>query len=164
MTVPTVRLPFVARPKARRRIDMRDYKSLSHTKWDCKYHVVFIPKYRKKVIYGDIRNHLGEMFHELAGYRECKIEEGHLMGDHVHMCISIPPKYAVSKIVGYIKGKSAIGIARQFGKKTRNFRGENFWARGFFVSTVGLDENMVLDYIRNQEERDKYFEQMNLLE
>ena len=143
---------------------MRDYKSLSHTKWDCKYHVVFIPKYRKKVIYGDIRNHLGEMFHELAGYRECQIEEGHLMGDHVHMCISIPPKYAVSKIVGYIKGKSAIAIARQFGKKNRNFIGENFWARGYFVSTVGLDEAVVLDYIRNQEERDKYFEQMSLIE
>ena len=143
---------------------MRDYKSLSHTKWDCKYHVVFIPKYRKKVIYGDIRNHLGEMFHELAGYRECQIEEGHLMGDHVHMCISIPPKYAVSKIVGYIKGKSAIAIARQFGKKVRNFRGENFWARGFYVSTVGLDEDVVIDYIRNQEERDKYFEHMNLIE
>ena len=143
---------------------MRDYKSLSHTKWDCKYHVVFIPKYRKKVIYGDIRNHLGEVFHELAGYRECQIEEGHLMGDHVHMCISIPPKYAVSKIVGYIKGKSAIAIARQFGKKNRNFIGENFWARGYFVSTVGLDEAVVLDYIRNQEERDKYFEQMSLIE
>jgi putative transposase len=143
---------------------MRDYKSLSHTKWDCKYHVVFIPKYRKKLIYGDIRNHLGELFHELAGYRECQIEEGHLMGDHVHMCISIPPKYAVSKIVGYIKGKSAIAIARQFGKKVRNFRGENFWARGFYVSTVGLDEDVVIDYIRNQEERDKYFEQMNLIE
>ena len=86
------------------------------------------------------------------------------MGDHVHMCISIPPKYAVSKIVGYIKGKSAIAIARQFGKKVRNFRGENFWARGFYVSTVGLDEDVVIDYIRNQEERDKYFEQMNLIE
>ena len=86
------------------------------------------------------------------------------MGDHVHMCISIPPKYAVSKIVGYIKGKSAIAIARQFGKKNRNFIGENFWARGYFVSTVGLDEAVVLDYIRNQEERDKYFEQMSLIE
>ena len=142
---------------------MRDYKSLSHTKWDCKYHVVFIPKYRKKLIYGDLRTHMGEIFHELADQRECKIEEGHLMGDHVHMCVSIPPKYAVSKIVGYIKGKSAIMIARQFGKKVRNFRGENFWARGYFVSTVGLDEAVILDYIRAQEERDKYFEQMSLL-
>ena len=86
------------------------------------------------------------------------------MGDHVHMCISIPPKYAVSKIIGHIKGKSAIAIARQFGKKAWNFRGENFWARGYFVSTVGLDEAVVLDYIRNQEERDKYFEQMSLIE
>ena len=143
---------------------MRDYKSLAHTKWDCKYHVVFIPKYRKKVIYGGLRSHLGEIFHELAGYRECQIEEGHLLGDHVHMCISIPPKYAVSKVVGYIKGKSAIAIARQYGKKVRNFQGENFWARGYFVSTVGLDENVVLDYIRSQEERDKYFGQMSLLD
>ena len=103
LTVPAVFLPFVARPRARRRNDMREYRSLAHTRWDCKYHVVFIPKYRKKVIYGDLRAHLGEIFHELAGYRECRIEEGHLMGDHVHMCISIPPKYAVSKTVGYIR-------------------------------------------------------------
>ena len=143
---------------------MRDYRSLAHTKWDCKYHVVFIPKYRKKVIYGDVRNYVGEIFHELASHRECRIEEGHLIRDHVHMCISIPPKYAVSKVVGYIKGKSAIAIARQFGKRTRNFTGENFWARGYFVSTVGLDEVMVREYIRAQEERDKYFEQMNLIE
>ena len=141
---------------------MRDYKSLAHTKWDCKYHIVFIPKYRKKVIYGNLRDHLGEIFHELAEHRKCRIEEGHLVGDHVHMCLSIPPKYAVSKIVGYIKGKSAIAVARRFGNKQRNFKGENFWARGYFVSTVGLDEAMVREYIRAQEERDKYFEQMDL--
>ena len=141
---------------------MRDYKSLAHTKWDCKYHVVFIPKHRKKVIYGELRKHLGEIFHELASHRECTIEEGHLMGDHIHICISIPPKHAVSKVMGYIKGKSAIMIARQFGGKARNFKGERFWARGYFVSTVGLDEQMVRDYIRAQDERDKYFDQMNL--
>ena len=141
---------------------MRDYKSLAHTKWDCKYHVVLIPKYRKKVIYGELRKNLGEIFHELASHRECTIEEGHLMGDHIHMCISIPPKYAVSKVMGYIKAKSAIMIARQFGGKTRNFKGERFWARGYFVSTVGLDEQMVREYIRAQDERDKYFDQMNL--
>jgi putative transposase len=141
---------------------MRDYKSLAHTKWDCKYHVVFIPKYRKKVIYGELRKNLGEIFHELASHRECTIEEGHLMGDHIHICISIPPKYAVSKVMGYIKGKSAIMIARQFGGKARNFKGERFWARGYFVSTVGLDEQMVREYIRAQDERDKYFDQMNL--
>ena len=126
--------------------------------------MVFIPKYRKKVIYGDVRNYVEEIFHELASRRDCRNEEGHLIRDQVHMCISIPPKYAVSKVVGYIKGKSAIAIARQFGKRTRNFTGENFWARGYFVSTVGLDEVMVREYIRAQEERDKYFEQMSLIE
>lgn len=141
---------------------MRDYKSLAHTRYDCKYHIVFIPKYRKKVMYGNIRKYLGEILHELASHRESKIEEGHLMGDHLHMCISIPPKYAVSKVVGYIKGKSAIMIAQKFGKKVRNFKGENFWARGYFVSTVGLDETIVREYIKHQEERDKYFEQMGL--
>ena len=141
---------------------MREYSSLAHTKWDCKYHVVFIPKYRKKVIYGKLRTYLGEIFHELASHRESAIEEGHLLGDHIHMCISIPPKYPVSKVIGYIKGKSAIMIARQFGKKVRNFKGERFWARGYFVSTVGLDETMVREYIRHQEERDKYFDQQEL--
>ena len=141
---------------------MRDYKSLAHTRWDCKYHVVFIPKYRKKMIYGNLRKYLGEIFHELAGHRECKIEEGHLMIDHIHMCISIPPKYSVSEVVGYLKGKSAIMIARQFAGQTRNFKGQSFWARGYFVSTVGLDEQMVREYIRNQDERDKYFDQAEL--
>mgnify|MGYP001828413006 CR=1 FL=1 len=141
---------------------MRDYKSLAHTHYDCKYHIVFIPKYRKKVIYGKIREYLGEIFHELASHRESKIEEGHLMGDHIHMCISIPPKYAVSKVVGYLKGKSAIMVARLFGKKRRKFKGESFWARGYFVSTVGLDETMVREYIKHQEERDKYFDQPGL--
>lgn len=109
---------------------MRDYQSLAHTKWDCKYHVVFIPKRRKKAIFGAIRKHLGEVLHELARQRECRIVEGHLMPDHVHMCISIPPKHSVSYVVGYIKGKSAISIARSFMGKTKNFTGENFWARG----------------------------------
>ena len=115
------------------------------------------------MIYGKLRTYLGEIFHELAEHRESKIEEGHLIGDHIQICISIPPKYAVSKVVGYIKGKSAIMIARQFGKKARNFKGESFWARGYFVSTVGLDETMVREYIRSQEERDRYFTQQELL-
>jgi len=121
---------------------MREYQSLTHTKWDCKYHVVFIPKKRNKVIFGAIRKHLGELFHELARQKGCQIVEGHLMGDHVHICISIPPKYAVSNVVGFIKGKSAISIARNFTGKRRNFTGESFWARGYFVSTVGLDERL----------------------
>ena len=141
---------------------MREYESLSHTKWDCKYHVVFIPKKRKKVIFGGIRKYLGKMLHELAVPKGCKIVEGHLMSDHIHMCISIPLKYSVSNVVGYIKGKSAIGIARHIMGKSRNFSGENFWARGYFVSTVGLDEAMVRAYIREQEKEDERYEQLKL--
>ncbi len=107
---------------------MKDYQSLSHTKWDCKYHVVFIPKYRRKRIFGTLRQHLGEIFRELAKQKESRIVEGHLMTDHVHMCISIPPKLAVSSVVGFIKGKSAISIARNFMGRKRNFTGESFWA------------------------------------
>lgn len=122
---------------------MKDYQSLSHSRWDCKYHLVFIPKRRKKTIYGALRKHLGEIFHELARQRGGQIVEGHLMVDHVHICLSVPPKYAVSNIVGYIKGKSAISVARHFGGRQKDFTGEVFWARGYFVSTVGLDEEMI---------------------
>ena len=139
---------------------MRDFKSLAHTRWDCKYHIVFIPKRRRKLIYGNIRKMLGEIFHELAHRKSCRIEEGHLMGDHVHICISIPPKYSVSNVVGYMKGKSA--IARRFKGKQRNFTGEHFWARGYYVSTVGLDEEMVREYIRKQEEEDIHRDQLSL--
>ena len=135
---------------------------MSHTRWDCKYHVVFIPKRRKKKLFGVLRWHLGQVFRELAQHKESEVVEGHLMADHVHVCLSIPPKYAVSNVVGYIKGKSAITIARRFGGRQRNFTGEVFWARGFFVSTVGLDEQMVRDYIRNQEDHDERMEQLRL--
>src|ERR1700681_86159 len=141
---------------------MDDYESLSHTKWECKYHVVFIPKYRRKSLYGELRKHLGEVFRKLAMQKESRIEEGHLMADHVHMMISIPPKYAVSQVIGFIKGKSAIHLARVYGEKKRNFVGQSFWARGYFVSTVGRDEEVIRDYIRKQEEEDKRLEQMNL--
>lgn len=141
---------------------MKDYQSLCHARWDCKYHVVFIPKRRKKVIYGQIRKRLGEVFHELARQKECKIVEGHLKLDHVHMCISIPPKYAVANVVGFIKGKSAIAIARGIMGRKRNFTGENFWARGYFVSTVGLDEDVVRKYIQDQEKEDERLEQLQL--
>lgn len=109
-----------------------------------------------------IRKHLGEIFHELAKQKECEIVEGHLMPDHVHICLSVPPKYAVSNVVGFLKGKSAISIARRFMGKTRNFTGENFWARGYFVSTVGLDEEMVRAYIRDQEKEDEHYDQLRL--
>ena len=113
---------------------MKNYEILSHTRYDCKYHVVFIPKYRRKKIYGAIRRHLGEIFHEVAKQKESRILEGHLKGGHVHMCISIPPKFAVSSVVCFMKGKSAISIARNFLGRKRNFTGESFWARGYFVS------------------------------
>lgn len=130
------------------------YESLSHSRWDCKYHLVFVPKFRKKKLYGEIRRYLGPVFHELARQKACKILEGHMVQDHVHMLIAIPPKYAVSQIVGYIKGKSAIAVARQFNGKKRNFNGENFWARGYAVSTVGYEELNIREYIRNQEQLD----------
>ena len=117
---------------------MKEYQSLAHTRCDGKNHIVFIPKGRKKAIFVAIRKHLGEMLHELARQKECKIVEGLLMPDHVHICISIPPKHAVNYVVGYIKGKRAKGIARQFAGRSKNFTGENFWARGYFVSTAGL--------------------------
>ena len=106
-------------------------ENLKHTKWECKYHVVFIPKYRRKVMYGSIRRELGSIIRELAQHKESKVEEGHLMADHVHMMLSIPPKYSVSGVVGYIKGKSAIAIGRRFMDRKKNFVGLNFWARGY---------------------------------
>jgi putative transposase len=141
---------------------MDDYESLSHTKWECKYHVIFIPKYRRKVLYGQLRQYLGEVFGKLAEQKQSRIEEGHLMRDHVHMMIAIRPKHAVSQVVGYIKGKSAIHIARTYGERKRNFVGAHSWARGYFVSTVGRDEAVVRDYIRRQEAEDRRIDQLNL--
>ena len=141
---------------------MDDYRSLSHTKWDCKYHEIFIPKCRRKTLYGRLRKHLGEVFRELASRKESWVEEGHLMADHVHMMLSIPPKYAVSQVVGYIKGKSAIHIARVYGERKRNFVGQHFWARGYFVSTLGRDEEAIREYIQRQEEEDRRLDQMEL--
>jgi len=120
---------------------MTDYESLKHTRWECKYHVIFIPKWRKKRIYGQLRKDLGTVLRELARHRECEIEEGHLMADHVHMLVSIPPKY--------------------MGKR-QNFVGQNFWARGYFVSTVGRDEATVREYIRKQEQEDERLDQLQM--
>ena len=141
---------------------MDEYESLSHTKWECKYHVVFIPKRRCKLLYGELRQHLGEVFRKLALQRESRVEEGHLMPDHVHMMLSIPPKYSVSQVVGYIKGKSAIHLARTYGERKKNFVGQHFRARGYFVSTIGRDEEAIRNYIRNQEQEDSRLEQLNM--
>ena len=141
---------------------MDELESLWHTKWECKYHVVFIPKCRRKALYQELRRHLGEVLRSLAKRKESAIEEGHLRPDHVHMMIAIPPKYAVSQVIGYIKGKSAIHLARVYGERKRNFVGQHFWARGFWVSTVGRDEAVIREYIQKQEEEDKRLDQMNL--
>jgi putative transposase len=139
-----------------------NYQSLSHTKWQCKYHLIFIPKCRRKTLYGVVRRELGEVFHRLAQQKECKIEEGHVMPDHVHMLISIPPKHSVASVVGFIKGKSAIHIARHFQKRARNFSGQSFWARGYFVDTVGRDTEKIRSYIQRQEAEDQRLDQLQM--
>lgn len=141
---------------------MDKIESLNHTKWDCKYHIVFIPKARRKVLYWQLSQHLGEVFRGLAQYKESQIEEGHLMVDHVHMMISIPPKYAVSNVGGHTKGKSAIHLARVYSDRKRNFAGQSFWARRYFLSTVGRDEEVTRSYIRNQEKEEEQLEQLGL--
>ena len=139
-------------------------ENLKHTRWECKYHVVFIPKYRREVMYGSIRQELGSIIRELAQQKESQVEEGHLMADHVHIMLSVPPKYSVSGVVGYIKGKSAIAIARKFMDRKKNFVGLNFWARGYYVSTVGRDEAQVRAYIREQEKEDRRLDQLKMFE
>jgi putative transposase len=141
---------------------MDEYESLSHSKWEWKYHVVFIPKCRRRTLYEQLRKHLGEVFRKLAAQKESRIEEGHLMPDHVHMMIAIPPKYEVSQVIGFIKGKSAIHLARVYGERKSKFVGQNFWAQGYFVSTVGRDEETIREYIRNQEQEDKRLDQLSL--
>ena len=134
---------------------MEKFNSLSHSRYDCKYHIVFVPKFRKKSLFGKIRQYLKGIFHELARQKSSEILSGHMASDHVHMCVSIPPKYAVSEVIGYLKGKSAIAVARQYGGKNRNFHGEKLWARGYAVSTVGFELEKVKKYIAQQEKLEK---------
>ena len=142
---------------------MNTYESLKHSRWECKYHVVFIPKCRKKVLYQQLRRDLGPVFRELAQQKECEIVEGHLMVDHVHMLISIPPKYSVAAVMGFIKGKSAIHVARVYAGRRRNYVGQHFWARGYWVSTLGKDEAAVRRYIQEQEKEDHRLDQLELM-
>ena len=137
-------------------------QSLNHSKWECKYHIVWIPKYRKQKLFKELRQELGQVLRELAQQKESEIVEGHLLPDHVHILISIPPKYSVAQVVGYIKGKSAIHIARSYGGRKRNFTGQHFWARGYYVSTVGRDEETIRAYIKQQEEADRRQDQLRL--
>lgn len=142
---------------------MNDALSLNHSRWECKYHIVWIPKFRRrKTLYGQLRKSLGQTFKELARSRESEVLEGHMMPDHVHMLISIPPKYSVAQIVGFIKGKIAIHIARNYLGQRKNYTGQQFWARGYHVSTIDRDENAVREYIKSQEAEDRRLEQLSL--
>ena len=129
---------------------MHNWESLSHVRWDCKYHVVFIPKYRKKVMYGKLRKKVGEILRNLCRQRGVELIEGHAMPDHIHLCLAIPPKYSVAAVMGFLKGKSAVRIHRSL-LEVRRLAGLHFWAPGYCVSTVGLDEDTIREYIRRQE-------------
>ena len=133
---------------------MRDWESLSHVRWDCKYHVVIVPKYRKRLLYGKFRRGVGEILRELCRQRNVELIEGTLCVDHVHMCLKVPPKYSVAFVIGFLKGKSAVRIHRHL-LKMRRLTGQHFWSRGYCVSTVGLDEQTIREYIRKQEEAEK---------
>jgi len=141
---------------------MQTYETLKHTTWECKYHVVFIPKYRKRTLFGAIRRELGPVLRELTRQRESEVIEGHIMPDHVHMLLSIAPKYSVAQVMGFIKGKSAIHIARVYAGRRRSFVGQHFWARGYWVSTVGKNEAAVRRYIQEQEKEDQRLDQLEL--
>ena len=143
-------------------MSIQEYESLNHTRWECKYHIVFIPKYRKKSFFAALRVEIGPVLRRLATQYGCQVLEGNTQPDHVHMLISIPPKLSVSKAVGYIKGKSAIHIARHYRGKVKNYTGEHFWARGYFVTTVGRNEAMIREYIQNQEKEDKRQDELKL--
>ena len=129
---------------------MHDWQSLSHVRWDCKYHIVIVPKYRKKVIYGRLKQNIGPILRKLCQQRGISLLEGHAMSDHVHMCLSIPPKFSAAHTIGFLKGKSAVLIHRRL-LQERRMTGLSFWAQGYCVSTVGLDEETIRQYIREQE-------------
>lgn len=129
-------------------------KSLAHSMWECKYHIVFVPKRRRKVIYGHLKADIGQIIRRLCEYKGIEIIEGTTCVDHIHMCVSIPPKYSVSTIVGYVKDKSAMIIFEKYSRLKKNFKGHSFWPRGYYVSTVGLDEAKIRKYIQNQDQRE----------
>ena len=141
---------------------MREWQSQAHVKHYCRYHVVFVPKYRRKSIYGVLRKNIGGIFQDLCRQSGIELVEGHAMGDHVHMLLMIPPKFSVANTIGFLKGKSAIRIFRDYLQVKRNFTGRHFWARGYCVSTVGLDEEIIRSYIKNQVLEEKRQEQMRL--
>ena len=133
---------------------MNDFESLAHVRWECKYLIIFIPKYRRKVIFGKVRTSVGQILRDLCNQKGIALLEGHAMDDHVHLCLSIPPKYSVAYTIGFLKGKSAVRIHREL-LNERRMAGLHFWATGYWVNTVGRDERAVREYIREQEETDR---------
>ena len=134
---------------------MREWQSLSHVKWECKYHVVIVPKYRRKIIFGRTRRQIGQILRQLCRQKGVELVEGNATMDHIHLVLSVPPKYSIAMLIGYLKGKSAIQIHRQQEGVKRGFTGKHFWSRGYCVSTVGLDEEMIREYVKHQNEMDQ---------
>ena len=134
---------------------MKDWRSQSHVKWDCKYHIVIVPKYRRRRFYGSLRGEIGKILRGLCQQKEIELVQGHALADHVHLLLSVPPKYSIAYTVGFLKGKSAIRINRDLGKVKGSLYGRSFWSRGYCVSTVGLDEERIKEYIQNQEKQDR---------
>ena len=130
---------------------MHEWQSLSHVRWECKYHVVIIPKYRQRVLYGKLKRQIGPILRELCRQKGVEWLEGRCMADHIHLCVSIPPKYSVAHTIGFLKGKSAVRIHRDL-LRERRMTGLHFWATGYCVSTVGLDEQRICQYIQEQEQ------------
>ena len=141
-----------------------DIDSLAHTKWNCKYHIVFAPKYRRQVIYGKIKADIGKMLRKLCEYKQIEILEAEACKDHIHMLISVPPKYSISQIMGYLKGKSSLMIFEKYANLKYKYGNRHFWCRGFYVDTVGRNKKVIAEYIRNQLHEDHEAEQLSLKE
>ena len=141
-----------------------DTDSLAHTKWNCKYHIVFAPKYRRQVIYGKIKADIGKMLRKLCEYKQIEILEAEACKDHIHMLISVPPKYSISQIMGYLKGKSSLMIFEKYANMKYKYGNRHFWCRGFYVDTVGRNKKAIAEYIRNQLHEDHEAEQLSIKE
>ena len=141
---------------------MNDINSLSHTKWNCKYHIVFAPKYRRKVFYKEKREAIGKILRQLWEWKGVKIIEAEACPDHIHIFVEIPPKYSISGFMGYLKGKSSTMLYEQFGELKYKYRNREFWCRGYYVDTVGKNESRIAEYVRNQLKEDKLGEQLRI--
>ena len=159
-----VGLPTTTKIKRRNQVVKLDTNSLAHTKWNCKYHIVFAPKYRRQVIYGKIKGDIGIMLRKLCAYKEVEIIEAEACKDHIHMLVSIPPKYSVSQIMGYLKGKSSLMIFEKYANMKYKYGNRHFWCRGYYVDTVGRNKKVIAEYIRNQLQEDVSSDQMSLVE